>query len=61
MKSDKRIKELDEICGPYKMYVAVETFVGSNGKGRTLTRGEHVELTRGEFDALITSDYAKYL
>lgn len=60
-RSQKPIKSLEKVLLPYRVTFPVNAGFGVNGKYREVPAGVEVELTQGEFEALLTSELGKYL
>lgn len=61
MKSKKEIIDLDKILLPYKITFPVTIEGSVNSDSFCFRKGEEVTLTFPQYEALMHSDYAKYL
>ena len=61
MKSSKTVVPFEDTFTPYSFVPPMNIFVGVNGVSINLIRDQETTLTQGQFELLLTSDYAKYL
>lgn len=61
VKSNKAIKEISSLFHPYTINPPVTIYGGVNGNMYIFPKGQISVVTQGEFESLLTSEYAKYL
>lgn len=61
MRSTKKIKPIEEIVKPYSFVPQVDIEGGVNGISFRFKKGVLTELTPEQYEAILHSDYGKYL
>lgn len=59
--SDKVVKPLNEVIGPYTLKPTRPVSFGVNGNFKQVYPGQEVELSEGEFEVLLLSEFADQL